>query len=337
VATETIFTSQTPNGVDTVSGVARMLGMKWKTSSTGKRVTGGRIWIGANGLQTGMRWQLWQAPSTLLVDILLDGMSVTNNAWNSVAGIPSTDVTQNQDYYVTHYYPSTSVGNYIFGNPPMGPITNGSITANGIFRNSGTSSQPPNDETFTGGVFFADITLDDASTGVTVGLPVETDSTLGITTAFALTVGLPVETDSTLAPTFAGGATTILCPGSPALSPCDLAGIIGTVVAGMPDSCTVQHMNWSTPNGFGGTTVAVDSQSASACRVLAKLGKLADDPAASGQQVFEYHVYLPPTVTIKPKDRILYGGRTLQVVGIAAPQTEQLMIEVLAKEVAPSG
>lgn len=213
--TETIFTSQTPNNTSAVGGVARQLGMKWKTSAANKQVTGGRVWLGALGLQTGMRWQLWQAPSTLLVDILLDGHSGSPNSWLNVVGIPTTAITQNQDYYVTHYWPSGTPGNYHFGNPPMGPITNGSITANCIFRNGGTSAQAPNDETFTGGAFFADINLDDSSVTGTLDLNVpalvEDFTGTEFTISGTLDLTIPAEQVILLGASAAGGATVDPC------------------------------------------------------------------------------------------------------------------------------
>lgn len=161
MTSETIFTSQTPSLTDAVSGVARQLGMKWSTSASGKRVTGGRVWIPDTGKPTGMRWQLWQAPSTLLQDILLDSMSGSANSWMTVTGVTPQNITASQNYYVTEYFPSTAGGNYSYRDNG-GPITSGDISANVIFRNGGTSNDPPTDESLTGFLFFADIVLDDA-------------------------------------------------------------------------------------------------------------------------------------------------------------------------------
>lgn len=160
MALETIYNAETPGSTDAVAGTARMLGMKWDTSATGKVVTGGRVWIPATGLEAGMRWQLWEAPSTLLQDILLDGHSGTPDSWMPIVGVTTETITQSQDYYVTFYIPSTSGGDYVFSSSG-GPITSGSITASNIFKNGGTSAQPPDDETFTGGLFFVDIDLND--------------------------------------------------------------------------------------------------------------------------------------------------------------------------------
>ena len=128
MTTETIFTAQVPSLTDGVAGTARQLGMKWSTSASGKQVTGGRVWVPDTGKPTGMRWQLWQAPSTLLQDILLDSQSGTANTWMTVSGITPQNITASQDYYVTEYIPSTAGGNYDFRDNG-GPITNGTITA----------------------------------------------------------------------------------------------------------------------------------------------------------------------------------------------------------------
>lgn len=338
MATETIFTSQTPNQESAVGGTARMLAMKWKTNATGKRVTAMRVWLPSTGLQTGMRCQLWRAPSTLLQNILLDGHSGTPSSWMPVSGVSVENITPNQDYYAAFFIPSTASGNYPFGNTG-GPISNGSITANNIFRNGGTSTDAPNDETFTGGLFFVDITLSD-ETVMTFGLPVETEAALPMTWALggqSFTMGLAAETTVALPMSWSGGVVNAICPGDPALSACDLQGIIDTVVSGFPDLCTVERLDWSTPNGFGGTTVTVSSAVSVRCRVQAKIGDLARDAAASGQQQWEYKIFLPPTTVVKPKDRILYGNRTLMIHGIAAPQSEQTFIELFASEVSPSG
>lgn len=194
MALETIYNAETPGSTDGVAGTARMLGMKWDTSSTGKQVTGGRVWIPATGLAAGMRWQLWEAPSTLLQDILLDGHSGTPDSWMPIVGVTNEAITQSQDYYVTFYIPSTAGGDYVFSSSG-GPITSGSITASNIFKNGGTSAQPPDDETFTGGLFFVDIDLNDEAvvSGVLdVVLPalgVELDAEA--TAAGVLTVVLP--------------------------------------------------------------------------------------------------------------------------------------------------
>src|SRR5688572_22199339 len=105
MANETIFTSQTPNNSSAVAGTSRSLAMKWSTNATGKRVIGGRVWIPDTGLQAGMRWQLWQAPSTILQNILLDGHSGTPSSWMDVNGITTELITQSQNYFVGLFIP----------------------------------------------------------------------------------------------------------------------------------------------------------------------------------------------------------------------------------------
>lgn len=337
---ETIFAAQTPNQESAVGGTARMLAMKWKTNLTGQKATSMRVWIPSTGLQTGMRAQLWEAPSTLLSgrDILLDGMSGTPNSWMNVVGFPSTNITQNQNYFAALYIPSSAGGNYPFANAG-GPISSGSITANNIFRNGGASTDPPNDETFAGGLFFVDISIS-AEVTFSMGLATESDTALPMTFSQPVTtfsMGLATETDTVHAMSFTGGSVNANCPGSPALTACELQGIIDTIVAGFPDLCTIQRLDWSVPNGYGGTTIAVLSSTITRCRVQAKIGDLARDAAASGQQQWEYRVFLPPTSVVTPKDRILYGSRTLMIHGIAFPQSEQTFIELFASEVSPSG
>lgn len=161
MTTETIFTAQVPSLPDGVGGTARQLGMKWSTSGSGKQVTGGRVWVPDTGKPTGMRWQLWQAPSTLLQDILLDSQSGTANTWMTVSGVTPQNITASQDYYVTEYIPGSAGGNYDFRDNG-GPISHGTITATCTFRNGGTSNDPPTNESLTNFLFFADIVLEDA-------------------------------------------------------------------------------------------------------------------------------------------------------------------------------
>jgi hypothetical protein len=210
---ETIFNAQTPGSESAVAGTARSLGMKWQTSGSGKQVTGGRVWIPTTGKPTGMRWQLWQFPSTLLQDIVLDSMSGTPASWMTVTGITPQAITAATNYIVVCYIPSTSAGNYPF-NGSGGPITNGSITASNIFRNGGASNQAPNDETFTGGLFFADIELTDPTATGTLALtvPATTLALTGEATASGVVgVTVPATGLDFIGASAAGGNTVDPC------------------------------------------------------------------------------------------------------------------------------
>lgn len=173
---ESIFPeAQSFGGADSVDGTARNLGEEWSTSAANKKVTAMRVWVSSSGKPTGMRAQLWQHPSTLIKDILLDSLSAPPSlpdwldvppATFSAAG-PTTgeiNVTQNQHYIASEYIPSDAGGIYNFETSGS-PVTSGTITGhNCLYRNGGTSSQAPNTNAgLENGLLGADITLEDAA------------------------------------------------------------------------------------------------------------------------------------------------------------------------------
>lgn len=181
MAVETILTSQTPGTNDPTGANNQSLGWKWKTSASGKQVVSGRVWIPSTGKPTGMRWQLWQYPSTLLQDILLDSHSGSASSWMNVDGITPQNITADTFYIVNEFIPGGGGGTYPYSDSG-GPITVGTITATAIYHdNATTSSTPPQFEGFTSGVFFADIGLDDPASGLDLAQITETGTVNSLT------------------------------------------------------------------------------------------------------------------------------------------------------------
>lgn len=151
-----------------VGGTSRHLGWKWKTTATGKQITGGRVWCPAGGLAAGCRWQVWrESPGpALILDILLDGMPHNTGAddWMNVVGVPNTPITQNGIYYGVMYHPSTDPNEYYFQNPITAPA-HGTMEGSGFYSNGGDETTYPTTDGATL-AFGWDVTINDVTSEI---------------------------------------------------------------------------------------------------------------------------------------------------------------------------
>lgn len=211
VATRLLTDTATLESINTSGGAvspqARQLGWNFKTNATGKIVVAGYVKMNNAGVfAAGTRWQLWKraAPisaSTLIQDIDIGGLTGSAGVEVAVPGVANTALVQNDFYFVTIFHPGSETSNYWFksgfGNP-----SNGSLSGNCIFRDSGgtSASTPPDDESFTNGSFAVDIAVDDSTITGTVNLNVpalEFDSAGELTAAGVLNATVPaLEFDS---------------------------------------------------------------------------------------------------------------------------------------------
>jgi len=116
------------------------------------------------------------------------------------------------------------------------------------------------------------------------------------------------------------------------LSPCELADISGLVGSGLPDTCTIRTIAWTTRNGYGGTTPTDTSTTTVPCLVTAMPSSRAGDNAP-GQQVRAYAFVVPLGTVVAEKDRVDWGGRTLQVTSVSTPQSNQVQVGFTASAV----
>lgn len=204
--TDTIIVAQTPSNDATDGSSTRSVGQRFQTSATGKVVSSGRAWVPATGLGTTALWQLWDTTGpTKVAEVDLAALPTpTPSAWMDVPLASSVALTQSHNYIVTHFM--NGAANYVWKTSETYPTgSGGTVTSDVcIFRNNGTSSQAPNDTTFTGGLFFVDVNVTDAAIVVNVGTASEVDTAQSIAPTFVVPVGTSNEVDSagTVGPTF---------------------------------------------------------------------------------------------------------------------------------------
>lgn len=169
-----VYTTQNFGETDTVAGVSRQLGTEFATDQTGKQAERIRVWIPST-YPTGMRATFWQAPSTLLQNILLDSESPVAGGWHIVTGFTPHTLIQNQHYFVTEWIPGDFLGSYNFQtNGPVTPQFSG--TAVSIFDNAIDADDPPTNNTLDFLLFGADVDVTDAPTNLTLPLDLITEA-----------------------------------------------------------------------------------------------------------------------------------------------------------------
>lgn len=154
---------------DGIGGTSHALGWSWKTNLAGKQIVAGYVRMNTAGtFVAGTKFRIFKratpiSASTLLQSIEI-GSGIVSGAADSEQAVPGVSnilLVQNDLYFTDIFHPSTQTGNYNyksgFGNP-----SSGSLSGNNVFKNGGTDTQPPDDETFTNGGFGVDIAIDDA-------------------------------------------------------------------------------------------------------------------------------------------------------------------------------
>lgn len=190
-----------------ISSTGRMLGWNLKTNAAGKQVTKIFVRMHESGsFVSGTKAQLWKraspiSSSTLLLNIEIGGLSGASGADTQVPGVSSTALVQNDFYFVTIFHPTTQTGNYWFksgfGNP-----ASGTLSGNCIFRNGGTATNPPDDETFTNGGFGVDVEINDNIVTAEIGQVVETGTVFPISKKKIFTLNFATESGTVLHPTY---------------------------------------------------------------------------------------------------------------------------------------
>jgi hypothetical protein len=192
---------------DAIASQGRMLGWNWKTSGTGKKVTGIYIRMHESGsFVSGTRVLLFKraspiSTSTLIQNIDVSSLTGSSGAEIAVPGVAQTALVQNDFYFVALYHPSTQTGNYWFkvgfGNP-----ANGSLSGNCIFKNGSTATDPPDDETFTDGGFGIDVEINDDIVSAEIGQVTETGTPFSIVRRKIYTLNFLSESGTAFPPTY---------------------------------------------------------------------------------------------------------------------------------------
>lgn len=135
-STNTIFTTQTPNGAVQNDGQALEIGVKFRSSSAGY-ITGIRFYksAGNNGTHTG---QIYTSTGTLLGSFIFTTESLTG--WQTVAVVPAIPINANTTYVAAYFSPNgtyTSTTNYFTTavvNSPLTALADGTDGVNGVFK-----------------------------------------------------------------------------------------------------------------------------------------------------------------------------------------------------------
>lgn len=203
---DTIIVAQTPSNDATDASATRSVGMRWQTSASNKVVSSCRVWVPATGLGLIAFCQLWDTTGpTLITEVDLNGLpSPTPSAWMNVPLASPVALTASHNYIVCFYMSGASF--YVWKTGESYPTgSGGTVTSDTcIFRNNGLQTQAPNDTSFTGGMFFTDVNVTDASIVVNVGTASEVDTAQSIAPTFVVPVGISNEVDSagSIAPIF---------------------------------------------------------------------------------------------------------------------------------------
>lgn len=182
---ERLYTGQPgPSNNDGIAPDNRSLGEIFRITQTGRYIVGGAVWIEATVYPE--RWQVWRKTGAVqMADHALAPLSpsvVGGTGWFyfSLAELRALEIEApnigplltGTDYVVNSWTPS-GAGDYVFSGSTEYPFGDAPLSALGpIFRNGGTPGQIPDDETFTGGRFYVDVTLD--SFGPPPRMPVST-------------------------------------------------------------------------------------------------------------------------------------------------------------------
>lgn len=155
-----------PGSTDLIASTNRNLGQKFTCSQTGRYIVGGGIWVQANVYPE--RWQIWnKGTGVQLANLAMSTLNPSGTGWLyfTLAQLSTADIgpLDTATTYIVATWTPAGPGSYVFTNGGFSyPFGQSPLSTNGcIFRDNGTSTQIPNDETFTGGRFYADLTLDD--------------------------------------------------------------------------------------------------------------------------------------------------------------------------------
>lgn len=135
----------------------------------------------------GTKWQLWKRESPISSSTLLQSIEIGSGViagvgftWKEVPGITQSSIIAGESYFTNIFHPSSDPGDYLFASA-FGNPSGVSLSGNCIFKNGGTNTQPPDDETFTDGAFAVDVEIDESTAQFAViGQVVETGSVFAI-------------------------------------------------------------------------------------------------------------------------------------------------------------
>jgi head-tail adaptor len=118
------------------------------------------------------------------------------------------------------------------------------------------------------------------------------------------------------------------------LTTADLTAMRTALEASLPDTATISRLT-RTADGAGGYTEAwATTGSAVACRVSPTGSQAAErQVAAKLAAVAPWTVTLPAETDVTTSDRILTGGRTLQVEAVMAPRSWEVSRRVMCQEI----
>lgn len=111
-----------------------------------------------------------------------------------------------------------------------------------------------------------------------------------------------------------------------------LASLRARMTTALPDACTISR-NTPTSDGAGGQTPSWATVETTVCSI-APAGNSAQERAIADRlsSVVAYTVTLPALTDVTAKDRIVSGGRTLEVAGVIV-RTQELTRRCVCSEV----
>lgn len=174
MATEHVYTTQTPGSVDNNDGQGIVLGMVWKAAVDGT-VTGGRVYVGTKptALKLGLYSIADEATGVLLKSVTYTIADVTNSAWNEISFATPYVYTAGTNLVIVYY----SSDRYSFLSGFLNAdVINGNVRGlqKGVPFSNGRFQFPATDLAFptgngNGAGYFADVSFSAGGVGAVSG------------------------------------------------------------------------------------------------------------------------------------------------------------------------